>query len=957
MEHIIIEKLLTYNNFKDISNDDCKKIIDHYQDLITTYYTNRILNDKIQDNDDYIYKYNVILLRYWQEFYCLFYLSLYIIKTYYKSNSYIISLGESPSKIVFSQSLFYQDTDIKSFIKLNGYPDNLDFIYFPISNLHKIINDDYDYSDDYSDYDDYDYNDDDILLTLNVQDIYTKINTKLSEDIMNKYFIHFKKFNLDPLYIINNDKNFTFIDKTETFKSFFILLVIYKRMIELQHVTNEQKLIFINKFKCVGYNDDYYKDYKYKILEFINLLYTTDKAELMFDHYIINLNIDTPKYNNIIKIIESYNAINESYFIYNYIIFYNIIKLSSPAKYLDINLRCIQKYDIKETKDNIINYVNCNLINFIIYYVFKKLKESKKLQEFIKKLDSVDVKYLSILNDNNIIINDDINKFLYYNENGMDVNNDDVLFNYIHNIFSNTDNTIFNFDTIIFEVKYNFTLDIILSSNKLLTYNNFKEISSENYKEIVTYYQELIKTSYINKLSKNELSKNDSLNKYNVILLRYWQEFYCLFYLSLYIIKKYYKSNSYIISIGESPSKIVFSQSLFYQDTNIKSFIKSNGYPDNLDFIYFPISNLYKLININTIPEIIELDVKIIYSIINQNLTEEIINKFLIHFKNFNLDPLFIVNNNKNFIFIDRSEILTTCLVFLVIYKKMVELQKLSCLQQHIFLNKFKFVGYNMTDSIDIFKDYKQKYKDKIIEFINFLYNYTKEYTINMFDYYIIDINDSIQKYNDIKKDLINKKIIQHNIFIHNYIILYNIISFTSTPEKNYINSRCIKSFNVQNSIIDKKIDIKEDTYATLNSIYEEKKHKQPPELLDKFIKDYYDFRTGSDHCNLINFIIYYVFMKLNDVGKIEELIKKIDDINFKDLSILNSEYITIDDNIKKFTDTNDMAYLENYVNAIFKNTINTIFNFDKIEFNVQYKEYKQKYLKYKIKYINYKLK
>ena len=214
-----------------------------------------------------------------------------------------------------------------------------------------------------------------------------------------------------------------------------------------------------------------------------------------------------------------------------------------------------------------------------------------------------------------------------------------------------------------------------LSSMNYYTYNNFSEMNIDYVKEqeILKYYDDLIKMDYINSTSNIYESKklNDDIEYiYTIEQPRYWQEFYYIYYLSLKIIKENYKSNSVIISLGESPNKLTYCQSLFYDDNVTSDMMINCGYPGNISFMNIPISGLAK--------EYVKENYELYHT----------------YFKRFHIDPLTIINDDKNYIIIDRCESGESILMIFEIYIYLIS--KLTREQQNNFLSKFIVIGYDI---------------------------------------------------------------------------------------------------------------------------------------------------------------------------------------------------------------------------------------------------------------------
>ena len=191
-----------------------------------------------------------------------------------------------------------------------------------------------------------------------------------------------------------------------------------------------------------------------------------------------------------------------------------------------------------------------------------------------------------------------------------------------------------------------------INEDKINTYVDFDNIFKKN-PSIVPVVKEQFKKLSLNgvQIRKRATIGIKEYTRYSITTPIYWQEYYYLFYLSLAIIKKY-ESNSVIIALGESPMKLVFSQSLFYDDPDAKLLMKDNGFPEELSFKYFSLSKLsYFVDKIKT--DFIDSDIiitkdlfELLFKKINDNvksrISDEIIQKFWVYFKKFNC--LLIIN-------------------------------------------------------------------------------------------------------------------------------------------------------------------------------------------------------------------------------------------------------------------------------------------------------------------------
>jgi hypothetical protein len=387
-----------------------------------------------------------------------------------------------------------------------------------------------------------------------------------------------------------------------------------------------------------------------------------------------------------------------------------------------------------------------------------------------------------------------------------------------------------------------------LSSENLINLNIFKSTYSNNTNIdfILNKYNEYIKESCNKRLIKNRIF----VNKVNIP--RFLQEFYYIFYLSLIIIKKYYRSNSYIISLGESPSKIVMAQSFFYKDTETYEKIKSEGsYPFDLTFQYFPISKLRVYTSrefgeLNFISRLSEESIDNIIKGIDERLNDLSIDKYLKYFEKYSFDPKNIIQTDKNYIFLDRAETYSSILALLYIYSKMIIKQGLTPVQINKFLNQFKIVGFdgdydtfinNRNENINIFikKIFKNSSK-KIFEF----------HTIKLYQ------NEIPSNINNTLHNLPKSK----HIF-SNYSIGDTIINFGSLPEMFHIGTRCVQSRKVL------EFELENLEKINISKI----KNTNP---------------MDSKNCNLFNLVLSEInsFLSFNDniflsLGNIEQILSE----------------------------------------------------------------------------------
>lgn len=378
-----------------------------------------------------------------------------------------------------------------------------------------------------------------------------------------------------------------------------------------------------------------------------------------------------------------------------------------------------------------------------------------------------------------------------------------------------------------------------------------------------------------------------------------------MFYLSLKILKECYKSNSHIISLGESPGKIVMIQSFFYKDTDTLSKLNSTGmYPTNLTFGYFPLSGLSKYAISrydDSTEDLASIDLTRLKYYLDTNISDMLINKYLKYFKKYSLDPESIIQTDKNYIFLDRCELYRTVVSFIYIYYKIIIKQNLTKEQINKFLNQFKIVGFD--GNYDSFTTTTRR-NNKIYDFIKILYgsliNNINKYDRKLFQFYTIKIyetetRENIYKFVKSNKNITGRLTKKYNYIYINYAIPNNIINFLSLPEHLEIGSRCIKSRKI-NTLKNENID-------NIN--------------ISK-IKN----NLNSQNCNLFNIVLYLFFSIIKNKENNESLyylIYNLDKIDEFKISSLYTEFLDpLLFNQEKSIKDIILDILENDTNTIF---------------------------------------
>jgi len=491
-------------------------------------------------------------------------------------------------------------------------------------------------------------------------------------------------------------------------------------------------------------------------------------------------------------------------------------------------------------------------------------------------------------------------------------------------------------------------------TNKILKYEDFDKvvINEDNYNELIKKYETFVYESSLSQICSSEIL----YYRYNIIYPFFVQDFYFLFYISLILLRHFYRNNSDIICLGESPNRIHFIQSLFYKDPITKRMlVESELYVNDLEFKFLPLSGLSRYLNPikDYITDKKKSSVDRAMEFILNELADvnDDFNKYESYLKSLGYDAKNIVDRNRNFILVDRVESNRTAYSLLYIYSLMYI--KLTPNEKKIFISKFKLVGFDTKYGLD-----NELMKFYIINFISLVFNINIDKASLMYDFKEIPVLSD--KFRAIEKKFnIDIGSSVSDAFAMNIINIFMIsdrmISFTSLTEFQN-NVRCVK----QNEISEE---------SNIKDFPTEETFKQPN--IDKKNA----FKNAGNNCNLINYVLFGVFKRLIDKEKpkIKKLITKLSDINF--IEITTGDYDFID--VTKFNETNiiskkmieetgkenilcnNQVYknkAELYIKTLLSNTHKSIFNKTAtFELPFTKKSYKYKYIKYKNKYLKLK--
>ena len=394
-----------------------------------------------------------------------------------------------------------------------------------------------------------------------------------------------------------------------------------------------------------------------------------------------------------------------------------------------------------------------------------------------------------------------------------------------------------------------------LKSNRFMTSTDFDEIPKREYNNILQEYERIV---YSDKLGRANIIKVDNFN----VLPIFWKEFIMAFCVAFDIIKKCYKDDSLVLSLGESPSKLVFTQSLFYNNPKIDGLMKTKGIPKNIEFQYLPLSYLRHILTERF--DISRTDTDTVYE--KMFISENTLDIYLQYFMTNVIDPKSIIKKKKNFIIIDRVESYRSILSFIFMYFKLAKMQKLAEKDIKILIKKFKIVGFDGNyDEENIIKAYILSTKNFITCVIFNEFGIYVPDVDEMFEFYKIPIKSdgslSIIPCKELGFEIKNPNIKK---FINGYFCTYyfnNYINFNAVPE--YINreSRCIRTVKIGD------MESKE-------------------ELIGLTIKEE---GASSNNCNIINLILYIIFNDLISNNIISKLLTN--ELNMSNISLIHNNY------------------------------------------------------------------
>ena len=415
---------LTFNKFGDeiydIGEDDLEK---------NNYYC----------LEDYYYKF-ITLPIFWQEIIILLYLSLKLHKNV-ENNSRVISIGESPLKLVYIQQILNTQPQFKEILIKHNFATEVDYTYFVISSLgtylklalHKLNIKNCNIIDPEVEFDI-----DNFMNKIIPVILQTEFNRSDKLQDLLEYFLY---YHLDPLSIIKGGKKVYFQDRCESYTSIISLICIYRIMCDYLEITDSNRLIFYENVRIIGFNSIYHEQLhneKVIINRSNNLIYrlftkktdvlTLDKYHYVQKHFMY-LNISSN--NNCLG--NDFNLFQNQEDLLNKL----IIFLTLPEDTLN-NSRCIKKCRLilsqcnEISMENIINNrlkitgidgENCNIINLFLMICINKLSPEYILN-MIQNLDNIDEQMLFKNNNDMTKINNNIKeKSKQFSENSQNIFN------------------------------------------------------------------------------------------------------------------------------------------------------------------------------------------------------------------------------------------------------------------------------------------------------------------------------------------------------------------------------------------------------------------------------------------------------------------------------------------------------------------------------------------------------
>lgn len=410
-------------------------------------------------------------------------------------------------------------------------------------------------------------------------------------------------------------------------------------------------------------------------------------------------------------------------------------------------------------------------------------------------------------------------------------------------------------------------------------------------------YKELINKTVIESLSKFGSDKyeteSDNATTYVRTFLNIpicWQEIIILLYLSLKM-HRLVENNSRVVSLGESPSKLVFIEEVLVTHPSYKNILKKHGFATDVDYTFFPISGLSNdMYRVDY--DMFDLDLDLSTCIHNiESSSHQVDLPILDHFILFKLDPRSIAIGEKNIYIQDRCETYRSTLKLMSYYNKMCDMQELSPDERLQLFERLYIIGFDAKDQHAVENNEKDRL---IVQRLNIFFYHiiTKQRTeLTPDKYHFIQ-----QNYPVFKNKIENIRSNDFNIFMNQHSLFEKVLTFLTTPEKTLNHSRCVRSCSVS---------VKDDAcFTEVKKTYDADGQlhvKQPG--------------TTGNNCNLINLCLMLFINELGD-EYIENFILNLDKIDSEILFYLNDHtFDTFNDEIMEFV--NHQTYNSNLLNNI----------------------------------------
>jgi hypothetical protein len=340
-------------------------------------------------------------------------------------------------------------------------------------------------------------------------------------------------------------------------------------------------------------------------------------------------------------------------------------------------------------------------------------------------------------------------------------------------------------------------LDKLKNSSKIYEPNDFKFTEQLIYSILNHYSDIVLKNTFEDAFDDIGYDIDNDCTDFDLRFLSMpivWQEIVLIVFLALQL-HRYVENNSRVVSLGESPLKLVFIQQILTKQAHFSNILQKNGLAFNVDYTYFPASSLSSFIRLSDMKpnDIFNSQIEFNLDVFITDYITEIINglsdNILSHFTLFRIDPLYIINEKQNVYIQDRAESYKTLITLFCFYEAMCRKQDLNLNQRLIFYDKFYIVTFDC-------KNNSQKKEDAIVidRLNNILYRLItkktdiitkKEYHFIANNYYFSNIEQTHNYLFCIQRD--------YNFFDSQSNLIDKVVNFLTVPEKTNNYARCMK--------------------------------------------------------------------------------------------------------------------------------------------------------------------